>query len=119
MEKVKDMDTRLWYAQCIENQWVREALNSQLKNNLFERQGKATSNFRSTLPQDISTLAQQTLKDPYVFDFLTLDTDYRERDIENQFIKYVSKFLLELGKGFAFRTTISFKGVYNGGHWSS
>ncbi|MFD2539746.1 PDDEXK nuclease domain-containing protein [Sphingobacterium chuzhouense] len=50
----------------------------------------------------MSTLAQQTLKDPYVFDFLTLDTDYRERDIENQLIKHVSKFLLELGKSFAF-----------------
>lgn len=103
MEKVKDIDVRLWYAEkCIENQWSREVLSIQLKNKLHERQGKAINNFKNTLPQPVSDLAQQTLKDPYVFDFLTLDTEYREKDIENQLIQHVSKFLLELGKGFAF-----------------
>lgn len=103
MEKVKDIDTRIWYIhQCIENQWSRETLSSQIKNKLNERQGKAVSNFQKTLPLPVSDLAQQTLKDPYIFDFLTLDTEYREKDIEDQLVQHVSKFLLELGKGFAF-----------------
>ena len=103
IEKEKDLQTRIWYAQqCIENQWSRDALANQIKNKLYDRQGKATSNFSATLPETFSALAQQTLKDPYIFDFLSLDTDYREKDIENQLIQHVSKFLLELGKGFAF-----------------
>ncbi len=103
IQKIKDTDTRLWYAQqCLENGWGRETLDWQIKNQLHLRQNKAISNFVTTLPHPQSDLAQQTLKDPYLFDFLTLDTQYREKDIENQLIKHVSKFLLELGKGFAF-----------------
>ena len=103
MEKEKDINIRLWYAQqCMDNQWSRDTLATQLKNKLYDRQGKAVSNFKNTLPQQISDLAQQTLKDPYIFDFLTLDTEYVEKDIENQLVQHVSKFLLELGKGFAF-----------------
>ncbi|MEO6831150.1 MAG: PDDEXK nuclease domain-containing protein [Chitinophagaceae bacterium] len=103
IEKEKDLQTRIWYAQqCIENQWSRDALANQIKNKLYDRQGKAISNFSNTLPEAFSALAQQALKDPYIFDFLSLDTDYREKDIENQLIQHVSKFLLELGKGFAF-----------------
>ena len=103
IEKEKDFKTRIWYAQqCIENQWSRDALANQIKNKLYDRQGKAISNFSNTLPEAFSALAQQTLKDPYIFDFLSLDTNYREKDIENQLIQHVSKFLLELGKGFAF-----------------
>ncbi len=103
MEKVKDREIRFWYMQqTIENGWSREALARQIKSDLFGRQGKAVSNFNITLPAIQSALVQQTLKDPYVFDFLTLDTEYRERDIENQLIAHVNKFLLELGKGFAY-----------------
>ncbi|MFN3487539.1 MAG: YhcG family protein, partial [Emticicia sp.] len=60
------------------------------------------SNFKNTLPEPMSDLAQQTLKDPYIFDFMTLAEGYKERDIEQQLVKHVTKFLLELGKGFAF-----------------
>lgn len=103
IEKLKDKETRLWYTQqCIENQWSREALSNQIKSKLHERKGKAISNFSNTLSNSFSALAQETLKDPYIFDFLTLDTEYKEKDIENQLIQHVSKFLLELGKGFAF-----------------
>ena len=74
----------------------------QIKSGLHQRQGKAISNFKQTLPVPFSELAQQALKDPYVFDFLTLTDDVKEKDIESQLIQNVSKFLLELGKGFAF-----------------
>jgi len=74
----------------------------QIKNNLHLREGKAVTNFSATLPEPFSDLAQQTLKDPYVFDFITMSQKYREKDIENQLIEYISKFMLELGKGFAY-----------------
>ncbi len=74
----------------------------QIKSKLYERQGKAVTNFKNTLPQPQSELAEQTLKDPYIFDFLTLAQPYKEKDIENQLVDHVTKFLLELGKGFAF-----------------
>lgn len=74
----------------------------QIKTNTYNRQGKAVTNFKNTLPDPLSELAQQTLKDPYVFDFLTLTKPYQERDIERQLISHITKFLLELGKGFAF-----------------
>lgn len=103
IEKVKNKEIRLWYIQqTIENGWSREALAQQIKNDLYGRQGTAVSNFADTLPATQSALAQQALKDPYLFDFLTLSDDYRERDIENQLIAHINKFLLELGKGFAY-----------------
>lgn len=74
----------------------------QIKSQLYQRQGKSITNFMQTLPEPLSDLAQQTLKDPYVFDFLTLTKPYHEKDIERQLIAHITKFLLELGKGFAF-----------------
>ncbi len=101
--KVKDPQIALFYLQKIqENAWSRDVLALQIKNKLHERQGKAVTNFSLTLPEPMSDLARQTLKDPYVFDFLTIAKPYHERDIENQLIQHVAKFLLELGKGFAF-----------------
>ena len=73
-----------------------------LDSNLYERQGKAVSNFRRLLPDPQSDLAIQTLKDPYNFDFLTLDGTYRERELENALMQNITHFLLELGTGFAF-----------------
>ncbi|MFN3850252.1 MAG: YhcG family protein [Spirosomataceae bacterium] len=103
IEKIKDKELRLWYAQkCLENQWGREILDLQIKSNLHQREGKSVNNFKEILPSFQSDLIQQTLKDPYVFDFISLDAEYQEKDIENQLVKHVSKFLLELGKGFAF-----------------
>lgn len=69
---------------------------------MYERQGKALTNFDTTLPSPQSDLVQQTIKSPYIFDFLTLSKPYKERDIENQLVQHITKFLLELGKGFAF-----------------
>lgn len=101
--KIKDKKAAGYYIrQTIENSWSRDVLDMQIKSDLYGRKGKAVSNFKKTLPEPLSDLAQQTLKDPYIFDFLNLDTQYRERDIEKQLIQHISKFLLELGKGFAF-----------------
>jgi predicted nuclease of restriction endonuclease-like (RecB) superfamily len=103
IDKVKESKTAQFYIQqTIENAWGRETLALQIKSQLYERQGKAITNFSNTLPQPMSDLAQQTLKDPYNFDFVAMDTTMRERDLENQLVKHISKFLLELGKGFAF-----------------
>jgi len=103
ISKVKDLKTAIFYLQKTqENAWSRDVLALQIKNRLHERQGKAISNFSLTLPEPMSDLAQQALKDPYVFDFLTISKPYREKDIENQLIQHIVKFLLELGKGFAF-----------------
>ena len=74
----------------------------QIEGKLFERQGKAITNFSNSLPKPNSDLANQTLKDPYLFDFLTLKKDTDEKSIEEQLIKHITHFLLELGKGFAF-----------------
>lgn len=103
IEKIKDQKIRFWYAEkCIENNWSRDILDLQIKSNLFERQGKSINNFENTLPKPLSDLANETLKDPYIFDFLTLDKGFRERDVEKQLIQHITKFLLELGKGFAY-----------------
>lgn len=74
----------------------------QVKSDLYNRQAKAINNFESTLAASQSALAQESIKDPYVFDFLSLSVRFKEKDIEDQLVENVSKFLLELGKGFAF-----------------
>ena len=73
-----------------------------LDTDLYERQGKALNNFTRLLPQPQSELAQQTLKDPYNFDFLTLTEDYREQELGNALTRNITRFLLELGQGFAY-----------------
>ena len=101
--KAKDVNEAHFYLQeTIENGWSRDVLALQIKSKVYERQGKAITNFKDTLPDPLSELAQQTLKDPYIFDFLTLAKPFQERDIERQLILHITKFLLELGKGFAF-----------------
>jgi predicted nuclease of restriction endonuclease-like (RecB) superfamily len=101
--KVEDVKVRAWYArQVVANGWSRAILNAHIESRLHERQGKALTNFKATLPSPQSDLAQQTLKDPYVFDFLTLTADARERDLERGLIDHVQRFLVELGVGFAF-----------------
>ena len=102
-EKLKDRDERLWYAaKTLEHGWSRAVLTVQIESDLYERQGTAVSNFATTLPAPQSDLAQQALKDPYLFDFLTLHDDAIERDLENGLVDHIRKFLLELGAGFAF-----------------
>lgn len=74
----------------------------QIESGLYQREGKVISNFSETLPAPQSDLAQQSLKDPYVFDFLTLSKDYNERELEQGLVKHITQFLLELGTGFAY-----------------
>jgi predicted nuclease of restriction endonuclease-like (RecB) superfamily len=103
LEKLKTRDERLWYAHAaIENGWSRNVLVIHIEAGLHRRQGKALTNFQRTLPAPESDLAQQLLKDPYNFDFLTLSKDAHERDLEVGLVEHIQKFLLELGRGFAF-----------------
>lgn len=103
ISKVKDHTQRLWYAsKTLEHGWSRAILTVQIESDLFGRQGNAISNFAGTLPSPQSDLAQQSLKDPYLFDFLTLQADAVERDLEHGLVDHIQKFLLELGAGFAF-----------------
>ncbi len=103
LERLKSEEERLWYAsKAIEYGWSRSILGSWIKSDLYSREGKAVTNFRQTLSSPNSDMAQQSLKDPYLFDFLTLDKGYRERDVEQGLMNHIEKFLLELGEGFAF-----------------
>lgn len=103
MELVKDAKQREWYIFKIkEHGWSRDILVHQIESGLYHRQGKGVSNFSRTLPSPQSDLARQTLKDPYLFDFLMLENDAEEREIEKQLTHHITKFLLELGAGFAF-----------------
>lgn len=103
IQKVKDLPTRYWYMQqVVSNGWSYAVLEEMIKSRLYERQGKAASNFELTLPPLQSELAKQMLKDPYIFDFTTLATEYTERELESELIKHIQKFLVELGGGFAF-----------------
>ncbi len=77
-------------------------LEHQIDSHLYERQGKAISNFQTKLPDPQSDLALQTLKDPYNFDFLTIREEYDEKELEDALINQITQFLLELGTGFAF-----------------
>lgn len=102
LQKLKDNEQRLWYAQkAIEHGWSRTILEMQIESKLYQRQGKAITNFHATLPKPDSDMAEQSLKDPYIFDFLTLHADHVEQELEQGLIDNVQKLLLELGKGFA------------------
>ena len=103
IEKIKDLSARLWYMhQTIEQGWSRNVLGLMIESKAFERQGAAVTNFEKHLPDPQSDLACQTLKDPYIFDFLTLTEPFQERELETELIKHLERFLLELGRGFAF-----------------
>jgi predicted nuclease of restriction endonuclease-like (RecB) superfamily len=103
MEKVKDLRARLWYAQqTITHGWSRSILALQIKSAAHTRAGKPVHNFHATLPPPQSDLAEQVLKDPYIFDFLTLAEPFRERELELALLAQVQRFLIELGQGFAF-----------------
>lgn len=100
---VKNITARLWYmAQTLEYGWSKDWLIEQIKRQAYERQGKAVTNFATHLPTPQSALAQETLKDPYIFDFMTLAEPFHERELEAGLVAHVEKFLLELGAGFAF-----------------
>lgn len=105
LQKVKGLDERKWYIEkTIENGWSRNILTIQIETNLYARQVLADkiTNFESLMPAVQSDLANETLKDPYIFDFIALREGLDERDIEKQLVQKITKFLLELGTGFAF-----------------
>jgi len=94
---------REWYAhQCVTHGWSRLTLEQNLTSRLHARQGAAVTNFSLRLQPPQSALAQETLKDPYLFDFLGLADDAHEREIENALIRHITRFLIELGSGFAY-----------------
>jgi predicted nuclease of restriction endonuclease-like (RecB) superfamily len=103
LDKVKAPPERAWYIRAtIENGWSRNVLVHQIESGLYHRQGKAPSNFTRTLPAPQSELAEQIVKGPYNFEFLTLSKEAHERDLERALIDHLRDFLLELGVGFAF-----------------
>ncbi len=103
VSKSQNINEAIFYLnETLENNWSRDILDLQIESGLFKRKGNAVTNFSHSLPQPNSDLANQTLKDPYLFDFLTLKKDADEKSIEEQLTKHITRFLLELGKGFAF-----------------
>jgi len=103
LDKLASREEREWYAiRSVEHGWSRNVLVMQIETRLRERQGKAVTNFSDRLPSSQSDLAQESLKDPYLFDFLGLSEASRERSIEQSLIRHITHFLLELGAGFAF-----------------
>ena len=103
IQKVKDVSARFWYMQqIVEQGWSYDTLNSQIKSKVHERQGTLVHNFDATLPDIHSQWAKNLFKDPYIFDFTTLATEFTERELELNLVQHVEKFLVELGAGFAF-----------------
>ena len=103
LTKLKDPQARLAYAQrAIQHGWSRNVLNIHIETRLLEREGLAVTNFAAQLPAPHSDLAHSTLKDPYLFDFLGVGREADEREIESAIVQHISRFLLELGAGFAY-----------------
>lgn len=103
LTKIDDEAEREWYAtQAVAHGWSRSTLELNIKNQLRQRQGAAVTNFERRLPAAESELARDTLKDPYLFDFLGLGNEAHEREIEDGLVRHITRFLLELGAGFAF-----------------
>jgi len=103
LNKIKDIEEAEFYCHATaQNAWDRDTLEVQIENKYYLTAGNTTHNFNNTLPAKQSKLASQALKDPYNFDFIGLENDALEKAIEDELTKYITKFLLELGKGFAF-----------------
>ena len=103
IDKLSVPEERLWYAQqSSENGWSRDVLIMQIESNLYQRQGGAVTNFERTLPKPESDLAQQMIKSPYNFEFLSLGKEVQERELEKALVEHIREFLIELGVGFAF-----------------
>jgi len=103
MTKIKNSEEAIFYLQkTVEHSYSRSVLIHQIENKLYGREGKAITNFSMTLPAPNSDLAHQTLKDPYIFDFLNMREDYDERELESSLVAHVTKFLLEFGAGFSY-----------------
>lgn len=103
LTRLSDPEEREWYAaKTIEHGWSRNVLGMQIETQSIRREGRAVTNFQARLPAVQSDFAQQALKDPYLFDFLGLSRESDEREIEKSLTQHITRFLLELGAGFAF-----------------
>ena len=103
LSKCKQPGEALYYVQATQTHgWSRSVLTHQIESGLWQREGKAITNFAQTLPAVQSDLAVQLLKDPYQFDFLSLTPEHTERELETALVEHVTQFLLELGAGFAY-----------------
>ena len=103
VSKIKIVEKALWYATATaSNGWARDLLELKINKKEYERLGKSITNFNSTLKSPQSVLAQETLKDPYNFDFLGIEEEAQEREVEKSLVGKIADFILELGKGFAF-----------------
>ena len=103
ISKSKSLDEATFYIEnTLAHGWSRSVLTHQIESGLWQRKGQALSNFDAALPSPQSELAQEMLKDPYVFDFLALTETFKERELELGLLDHMTRFLLELGAGFAF-----------------
>jgi predicted nuclease of restriction endonuclease-like (RecB) superfamily len=103
LDRIRDRQTREWYLRAaFEHGWSQNVLVHMISSRLHEREGKALTNFERTLPPPDSDMAEQILRDPYNFDFLTLADDFKERELERGLLIHLRDLLLELGRGFAF-----------------
>jgi len=103
ISKCKNTDEAIFYVQkTIQNNWSRSVLTHHIESDLYHREGKAITNFKTTLPKPQSDLARQTIKDPYTFDFLTIREQHDEKELEDALVNHVTQFLLELGSGFSY-----------------
>ncbi|NOQ31560.1 MAG: DUF1016 family protein [Helicobacteraceae bacterium] len=103
IQKIKDINLRYWYiTKIVEHGWSKNILALMIKSEVHKREAKLTSNFKAILPSNDSDLVQQSFKDPYIFDFLTISEPFREKELESNLIEHMEKFLIELGSGFAF-----------------
>lgn len=103
MEKIKDKEIRKIYAEAIlKNGWGRDMLSIQINNGYHLRIGASNNNFENTLPALDSDLVNYTIKDPYIFDFISLKNEYKEKELESAMLNRIKDVLIELGKGFSF-----------------
>ncbi len=102
LAKCKNHDQALFYDATLANGWSRATLVRQIESDLWRRQGASLTNFSSVLPPAESALATQVLKDPYVFDFLSVSAEHDERELEHDLVAHITQFLVEMGAGFAF-----------------
>ena len=103
MEKIENIEQRIWYAEkIVENKWGKRALEDWIDRDIYSRQGKAVTNFSLRLPEPQSTLAKETLCDPYLFDFLNLSPGHLEKELEDGLVDKIQETLLAFGHGFAF-----------------
>ena len=103
IEKIKDKNVREIYVKAtIENGWSRNILDFQIKSSYHKRIGNSVNNFKNSISGEDSDLINNTLKDPYIFDFISLNSNYKEHELENKMINKIKNVLLEFGKGFSF-----------------